>query len=216
MPEPSTLLVFAGASIVMLLFPGPSVIYIVTRSVEQGRRAGLVSMLGVEAGGLVHVAAAALGISALVASSATAFSVVKYAGAAYLIFLGVQRWRQGAGEPGRPGPQARGQLFWQGMLVNVLNPKTAIFFLAFLPQFVDPSMAVAPQALVLGAEFIAIAVISDGAYAVVAGSLGERVRRSALGNRWVDRAAGGALVGLGGLAALSGGADDHHRAGRVV
>ena len=84
MPEPSTLLVFAGASIAMLVFPGPSVIYIVTRSVEQGRRAGLVSMLGVEAGGLVHVAAAALGISAIVASSATAFSIVKYAGAAYL------------------------------------------------------------------------------------------------------------------------------------
>ena len=216
MPEPSTLLVFAGASIVLLLFPGPSVIYIVTRSVEQGRRAGLVSMLGVEAGGLVHVTAAALGISALVASSATAFSVVKYAGAAYLIFLGIQRWRQGGEEPGRPEPQAGGELFLQGMLVNVLNPKTAIFFLAFLPQFVDPSMAVAPQVLVLGAEFIAIAVISDGAYAVVAGTLGERVRRSAVANRWVDRAAGGALIGLGGLAALSGGADDHHRAGRVV
>jgi threonine/homoserine/homoserine lactone efflux protein len=210
MPEPSTLLVFAGASIAMLVFPGPSVIYIVTRSVEQGRRAGLVSMLGVEAGGLVHVAAAALGISAIVASSATAFSIVKYAGAAYLIYLGVQRWRCGEGgsEPGEP--QARGALFRQGMLVNVLNPKTAIFFLAFLPQFVDPSMAVAPQVLVLGAEFIAIAVISDGAYAVIAGTLGERVRRSAVANRWVDRTAGGTLVALGGLAAFSGGADDHH------
>ncbi len=104
MPEPSTLLVFAGASIAMLVFPGPSVIYIVTRCVEQGRRAGLVSMLGVEAGGLVHVAAAALGISAIVASSATAFSIVKYAGAAYLIYLGVQRWRGGesTSEPGEP------------------------------------------------------------------------------------------------------------------
>jgi threonine/homoserine/homoserine lactone efflux protein len=214
-PDASTLLVFAGASIAMLVFPGPSVIYIVTRSVEQGRRAGLVSMLGVEAGGLVHVAAAALGISAIVASSATAFSIVKYAGAAYLIYLGVQRWRGGE-DPGRPEPQPRGALFRQGMVVNVLNPKTAIFFLAFLPQFVDPSMAVAPQVLVLGAEFIAIAVMSDGAYAVVAGTLGERVRRSAATNRWVDRAAGGALIGLGGVAALSGGPDDHHRAGRVV
>jgi threonine/homoserine/homoserine lactone efflux protein len=210
MPEPSTLLVFAGASIAMLVFPGPSVIYIVTRSVEQGRRAGLVSMLGVEAGGLVHVAAAALGISAIVASSATAFSIVKYAGAAYLIYLGVQRWRSGesTSEPGEP--QARGDLFRQGMVVNVLNPKTAIFFLAFLPQFVDPSMAVAPQVLVLGAEFIAIAVLSDGAYALIAGTLGERVRRSTLANRWVDRAAGGALVALGGLAAVSGSPDDHH------
>jgi threonine/homoserine/homoserine lactone efflux protein len=202
-PDASTLLVFAGASIAMLVFPGPSVIYIVTRSVEQGRRAGLVSMLGVEAGGLVHVAAAALGISAIVASSATAFSIVKYAGAAYLIYLGVQRWRGSGEDPGRPEPQARGALFRQGMVVNVLNPKTAIFFLAFLPQFVDPSMAVAPQVLVLGAEFIAIAVVSDGAYAVVAGTLGERVRRSTVANRWVDRAAGGSLVALGGLAALS-------------
>ena len=203
MPDPSTLLVFAGASIAMLVFPGPSVIYIVTRSVEQGRRAGLVSMLGVEAGGLVHVAAAALGISAIVASSATAFSIVKYAGAAYLIYLGVQRWRGAGEDPGRGEPLPRSALFRQGMVVNVLNPKTAIFFLAFLPQFVDPSMAVAPQVLVLGAEFIAIAVISDGAYAVAAGTLGERVRRSAVANRWVDRAAGGALISLGGLAALS-------------
>lgn len=129
MPEPPTLLVFAGASVALLVFPGPSVIYIVTRSVEQGRRAGLVSMLGVEAGGLVHVAAAALGISALVASSATAFSIVKYAGAAYLVYLGVQRWRRGGEDPGRPEPQARAELFRQGMVVNVLNPKTAIFFL---------------------------------------------------------------------------------------
>ncbi len=102
------------------------------------------------------------------------------------------------------------------MVVNVLNPKTAIFFLAFLPQFVDPSMAVAPQVLVLGAEFIAIAVLSDGAYALIAGTLGERVRRSAVANRWVDRAAGGTLVALGGLAAVSGSPDDHHRTGRVV
>ncbi len=216
MPEPSTLLVFAGASIAMLVFPGPSVIYIVTRSVEQGRRAGLVSMLGVEAGGLVHVAAAALGISAIVASSATVFSIVKYAGAAYLIYLGVQRWRGGEPASEQGEPQARGDLFRQGMVVNVLNPKTAIFFLAFLPQFVDPSMAVAPQVLVLGAEFIAIAVLSDGAYALIAGTLGERVRRSAVANRWVDRAAGGTLVALGGLAAVSGSPDDHHRTGRVV
>jgi threonine/homoserine/homoserine lactone efflux protein len=202
-PEPSTLLVFAGASIALLVFPGPSVIYIVTRSVEQGRRAGLVSMLGVEAGGVVHVAAAALGISAIVASSATAFSIVKYAGAAYLIYLGIQRWRGGAKSEPRPAAQPHGELFRQGMVVNVLNPKTAIFFLAFLPQFVDPSMAVAPQVLVLGAEFIAIAVVSDGAYALIAGTFGERVRNSAVANRWVDRGAGGSLVVLGGLAALS-------------
>ena len=101
---------------------------------------------------------------------------MKYAGAAYLIYLGVQRWRGGEEDPASPEAQPRGALFRQGMLVNVLNPKTAIFFLAFLPQFVDPSMAVAPQVLVLGAEFIAIAVISDGAYAVVAGTLGEAGR----------------------------------------
>jgi threonine/homoserine/homoserine lactone efflux protein len=214
-PDGSTLLLFAGTSLALLAVPGPAVIYVVTRSLDQGRAAGIVSMLGVETGTFAYALAAAAGLTGLIAASQAGFTVVKYAGAAYLIYLGVQRLL-GREQPQDQVSSARSRLFLRGLLVQLLNPKIAIFFLAFLPQFVDPSMAVAPQVLVLGAEFIAIAVISDGAYAVVAGTLGERVGRSAATNRWVDRAAGGALIGLGGVAALSGGPDDHHRAGRVV
>jgi threonine/homoserine/homoserine lactone efflux protein len=203
-PDPSTLLLFAGASLALIAVPGPSVIYIVTRSVEQGPRAGLMSMLGVEAGGLVHVAAAAAGLSALLASSATAFTVVKYLGAAYLIYLGVQKLRRRDGDwRAEPELRSRARLFRQGMLVNVLNPKTAIFFLAFLPQFVDPGgMPVAFQAMVLGLIFVAIAVVSDGAYALLAGTLGERLRRSVAFRRRLDALSGYIYIGLGATAAL--------------
>ena len=204
MPELSTIGLFAVASIAMLAFPGPSVLYIVTRSVDQGRRAGLVSMLGVETGGLVHVAAAAIGVSALLASSAVAFSVVKYAGAAYLILLGLQRLRSsGVALPEAPAVPLR-RIFRDGVIVNVLNPKTAIFFLAFLPQFVDPGRgAAAAQVAVLGTLFLVIAVLSDGLYALAAGVVGDRLRGSPRLRRTLDRAGGGMLVGLGAAAALS-------------
>src|SRR4051812_1223815 len=180
MPEPSTLLVFAAASLALLVVPGPAVVYIVTRSLSQGRAAGVVSMLGVQTGGLVHVAAAAVGVSALIASSATAFAVVRYAGAAYLVHLGVQKLRRPADTPlVAIQPRTRGRLYREGIVVNVLNPKTAIFFLAFLPQFVDPDRgATAVQVTVLGLLFVALALVSDGAYAVLAGTLGDRLRRS--------------------------------------
>jgi threonine/homoserine/homoserine lactone efflux protein len=205
-PAPSTLLVFAAASLALIAIPGPSVIYIVTRSLEQGRAAGLVSMLGVEAGGLLHVAAAALGLSALLASSAAAFAVVKYLGAAYLILLGLQRLRRREGDRlPAPAPASRSRLFRHGVLVNALNPKVAIFFLAFLPQFVDPARgAVAAQVAVLGLCFIALAVLSDSAYALVAGGVGERLRRSAAVRRWLDRVSGAVYVALGAAAAASG------------
>ena len=205
MPELSTLALFAVASVAMLVFPGPSVLYIVTRSVDQGRRAGLVSMLGVEAGALVHVTAAAIGVSAILASSAVAFSVVKYAGAAYLVWLGIQRLRsRGVALPDAPAVPLR-RVFRDGVIVNVLNPKTAIFFLAFLPQFVDPARgAGAAQVAVLGALFVVLAVLSDGVYALVAGWVGDRLRRSARLRRRLDQAGGGMLVGLGAAAALSG------------
>ena len=205
MPELSTLALFAVASIAMLAFPGPSVLYIVTRSVDQGRRAGLVSMLGVETGALVHVTAAAIGVSAILASSAVAFSVVKYAGAAYLIYLGIQRLRsRGGALPDAPAVPLR-RIFRDGVIVNVLNPKTAIFFLAFLPQFVDPHQGSgALQVAVLGTLFVLLAVLSDGLYALGAGWVGERLRGSARLRRRLDRAGGGMLVGLGAAAALSG------------
>ena len=202
MPELHTFVIFAAASAAFLAVPGPSVIYIISRSLAEGRTAGIVSALGIQAGGLVHVTAATVGVSALLASSATAFSIVKYAGAAYLIFLGLRRLLDGEEqEEGDGGPVARRQLFWQGVLVNSLNPKTALFFLAFLPQFVDPGRgAVAPQVLALGVLFLVLATLSDSSYALVAGSVRGwlRGRRRALA-----RASGVSYVGLGLLAALS-------------
>jgi len=206
MPDPSTLAVFAVASLALITVPGPSVIFIVTRSLEHGRRAGLVSMLGVEAGALVHVVAAAVGLSALLASSAVAFTIVKYAGAAYLIVLGLQALRRsGAGSVEAPPPVSGATLFRQGAVVNLFNPKVAIFFLAFLPQFVDPTGgAVALQVGLLGLCFIGLAVLSDTAYALVAGSLGDRLRQSASLRRLLDRISGGVYLALGAAAALGG------------
>lgn len=206
MPEPTTLAVFAGAALALLIVPGPAVLYIVAQSVDRGRRAGLVSMLGIQTGGLVHVAAATLGLSSLLAPSATAFSVVKYGGAAYLVFLGIQRLLvrdEVAGLEART-PRRLSELYRRGVVVNVLNPKTALFFFAFLPQFVDPDAAAAPQIALLGLLFIGLAVVSDGAYALLAGTLGGWLRRSRAllrAQRWVS---GSVLVGLGVAAALSG------------
>jgi threonine/homoserine/homoserine lactone efflux protein len=207
-PDPSTFMLFAAASLAFLAIPGPSVFYIVTRSLVQGRRAGVTSMLGVQAGGLVHVAAAAFGVSALIASSATAFTIVKYAGAAYLVLLGVRKLiarddEEPAVEPRGPAPRSR--LFWQGVIVNVLNPKTALFFLAFLPQFIDPSAGpVAPQMLVLGTLLVGLGVLSDGTYALLAAGAGRRLRSAAASRRVLERTSGGVFVGLGVVAALAG------------
>jgi threonine/homoserine/homoserine lactone efflux protein len=203
MPELHTFAIFALASAAFVAVPGPSVIYIVSRSLAEGRAAGVVSALGIQTGGLVHVLAATVGVSALLASSAVAFSVVKYAGAAYLIYLGIRKLLEGdAPPPPEDGVREdRRRLYWQGVVVNSLNPKTALFFLAFLPQFVDPDRgAVAPQVLALGVLFLVIAMLSDSTYALVAGSvrgwLGER--RGALA-----RVSGCSYLGLGLLAALS-------------
>ena len=180
MPEPTTLALFALASFVLIIVPGPAVLYVVARSLEQGRAAGLVSVLGVGTGALVHFIGAALGLSALLATSAVAFSVVKFLGAAYLIYLGLRTLfsRSAAHGPKTLPRLPLHKIFVQGVVVNVLNPKAALFALAFLPQFLDPMRgAVALQALVLGAVFVAIAFVSDGLYALLAGSLGVWLRR---------------------------------------
>jgi threonine/homoserine/homoserine lactone efflux protein len=210
-PSGSTLAVFALASFLLIVVPGPAVLYVVTRSIAQGRRAGLVSMLGIEAGGLVHVAAAAIGLSAVIASSATAFTAIKLAGAAYLIYLGVRRLvaRDEALPEVAVGVRSGKRLFAQGVVVNVLNPKTAVFFLAFLPQFVDPARgAVTLQFVVLGLTFVAVAMLSDGAYALVAGTAGDWLRGSERVRRWLSRCSGAVFVGLGVTAALSGRPND--------
>jgi len=208
MPAPTTFALFAAATIVLLVVPGPAVLYIVTRSVAQGRGAGLVSVLGVHTGSLVHVAFAAVGVSALLYASATAFAMVKYAGAAYLVFLGLRKLLgrgEAGGEPVRAPAVPRVRLYAQGVVVNVLNPKTAIFFLAFLPQFVNPDRGpVALQILVLGACFIALGIVSDGSYALLASALAGRLRRTPRARRALDRSSGVMILGLGAYAALAG------------
>jgi threonine/homoserine/homoserine lactone efflux protein len=207
-PSASTLAAFAAAAFVLIAIPGPNMIYLVARSLTEGRRAGLLSALGVETGTLVHVVAATAGVSALLASSAAAFEVVRYAGAGYLAYLGVRtllaRGAAGDDEPSRAtGPR---RVYAEGFVVNLLNPKVALFFLAFLPQFVDPGAGPTPlQVLALGAVFLALSLPLDLLYAVGAGSIGARLRgRPALmrGRRWVT---GGVYLVLAGAAILAGG-----------
>jgi threonine/homoserine/homoserine lactone efflux protein len=210
MPSPEAFAAFAVASLALLVVPGPSVLYIVTRSVHQGRAAGLVSVLGIHTGSIVHVVAAALGVSAILASSALAFGVVKYAGAAYLIWLGVRALRRrdvDAPEVELPSTSLR-RTYTQGVVVNVLNPKTALFFLAFLPQFVDPGRGSVPvQVAILGLTFIALGLVSDGTYALVSA----RVSRTLAGRRGAGPARrwlpGLTLIALGVAAAVT----DHRR-----
>jgi threonine/homoserine/homoserine lactone efflux protein len=208
MPTLSALELFAIAAFALIAVPGPAVLYIVSQSVGHGRKSGLAAVAGIEIGAFVHVAGAALGVSAIIASSATAFSALKLAGGAYLIFLGIKRLRQrdaGSGEQDVPGPaRAHGSIVRQGIVVNALNPKTALFFLAFLPQFVDPHRGhVALQAVVLGLVFIAIATVSDAVWALGSGSLAKLLRASARARRVERYASGGILIGLGVLATLA-------------
>jgi threonine/homoserine/homoserine lactone efflux protein len=205
-PDAATLGLFVAAALALLLVPGPAVLYIVARSIDQGRSAGLVSVLGVHLGSLAHVTAAAVGLSSLLVSSALAFSVVKYAGAAYLIYLGVRALLTRE-EPGRievrPAPLRT--LLRQGAVVNILNPKTALFFLAFLPQFVDPDAGyVAAQLVFFGLVFVALGLVTDSLYALAAGTAGGWLRSSRVfggARRWVS---GTVFIGLGLATALSG------------
>jgi len=187
--------------------PGPAVLYIVTRSIEQGRGAGLVSVAGICTGTLVHVIAATLGLSALLVSSAVAFSIVRYVGAAYLVGLGLQTLL-GQQPPPTDVPTERADLrrvFTQGVIVNVLNPHTALFFFAFLPQFVNPPSGHVPvQMLTLGLLFVALSATTDSGWAIAAGTAGDWIKqhpRFTDGQRYVT---GGALIGLGAAAAFTG------------
>lgn len=199
---------FVGASLVLLLVPGPAVLYIVARSAAQGRMAGVASVAGIHLGTMVHIAAAVLGLSAIIATSATAFTVVKLAGAAYLVYLGVKTLTSGSRVIDGASPSQHRSLrrvFWDGAIVNALNPKTALFFLAFVPQFVDPAAGnAAVQLVVLGTVFTAIGIVTDGLYALLAGTLGEWLRaRPDIARRqhWVS---GTAYLGLGVTAAVAG------------
>jgi threonine/homoserine/homoserine lactone efflux protein len=201
-PDSSTLWVFSLAALALLAIPGPAVLYIVVQSAEQGRRAGLASVAGIHVGTLVHVAAATAGLSALIVASALAFSVVKYAGAAYLVYLGVRKLLERDADPAlTPRREPLRRAFVRGVVVNVLNPKTALFFLAFLPQFVDADRgSVWSQALVLGLLFVALGLVSDSLYALAAGTVGALLRRR---RRRLRYGSGVVYIGLGAAAALA-------------
>jgi threonine/homoserine/homoserine lactone efflux protein len=205
-PSGSTLLFFIAASLALLALPGPAVIYVVTRSVEAGRRGGLVSVLGIETGTLTYAIAAAAGVSGAIAASATAFTAIRYAGAAYLVLLGLRKLLERESLDEKPVQSPR-RVFLNGFLVQLLNPKIALFFVAFLPQFAAPTRGAVPlQMLILGGIFTLLAILSDGAYALLAGTFGAWLRGSRRARRWLGRASGGVYIGLGITAALAGGA----------
>ncbi len=202
MPSTHAFAVFIPAALVLLAIPGPAVLYIVATSVEGGRRNGLLSVAGIHLGSMVHIAAAVAGLSALIVSSAIAFSAIKYVGAAYLVYVGIRRLldRDEAIEAEERPPRSGRRVFGRGIVVNVLNPKTALFFLAFLPQFVDPDRPVWTQTIVLGVCWIGLGLLSDGAYALAGGTIGGMLRRH---RRAVRYASGGIYIGLGATAASS-------------
>ena len=198
---------FVAAALVVLVIPGPGVLYVVARSASQGVGAGLVSAVGLSVGVFVHVAAAAGGLSALLLASSTAFGIVKLLGAAYLIYLGVTTLLAARRVPeiGIPSPLGMRRLFVDGVIVSVFNPKIAVFFLAFLPQFVDPGVGSAgQQILLLGLIYAALALITDGTYALLAGALRHLVQGRIMQGKWPSYITGSLYIGLGLNAALSG------------
>lgn len=207
MIAPSQLYLFIGAALILLLIPGPAVLYITARSVSQGRLAGLVSVLAIETANFLQAAAAALGLSAIVYSSALAFDMVKYLGAAYLVYLGLSKLfftRDPAGAEPVVQESLR-RIYWQGFAVNILNPKTALFFFAFLPQFVSPEQGNATaQTLLLGALFVGMAIVTDSLYALLASSLAGRLKGSKSFQRGGRTFAGLIYIGLGITTALTG------------
>jgi len=209
-PDPAALVVFVFAALALLIVPGPAVLYVVARSIRQGRGAGLASVLGIHVGTLVHIAAATAGLSALIVSSAVAFTAVKIAGAVYLLGLGLWTlFSRRAKAEIAPGARSLRGVFAQGIVVNVLNPKTALFFLAFLPQFVDPDAShPATQIAVLGALFVLLGLVTDSLWALAAGTAGGLLRRSRRFVRTQRYVTGTVYVALGVATAFAGRSQD--------
>ena len=205
MPSPTTFGLFILTALALLAIPGPAVLFVVSRSIDQGRSAGIASVAGITTGTVVHVALAAVGLSSLVLASRVAFDGVRYAGAAYLIFLGVRRLITRRTDDGvqSAAPRTRRDLYTQGVIVNLTNPKTIVFIFAFIPQFVDVGAgSVWLQITVLGITFAALGFMSDSCYAFVAGSVADRLRGTPVIAR-IERWFGGSvLIGLGVAAAL--------------
>lgn len=202
MSDPAFWLVFFSAALALNVSPGPDLLFVLSRTLSGGRRVGVASACGVCSGALVHVAAAALGISAILATSALAFAVVKYVGAAYLLYLGIQTLRSaGAGMQLNLNAAPRTsawQAYRQGILVDILNPKAAIFFMAFLPQFVRPDQgAVAVQLLVLGVLVVMVAIVVECALVLLAARASSALRENRRLSQWLDRVLGSVLIGLG-------------------
>ena len=207
MTSDTLLLGFVLASLVVLILPGPGVLYVVTRSATQGYRAGLTSVLGLATGALVHVAATVAGLSAVLLASATLFGLVKALGAAYLIYLGISTLlgAKSASRVEAPAQASLQRIFTDGVLVSVLNPKIAVFFLAYLPQFVDPAASSATlQILSLGLIYVVLSVITDGGYALLAGGMREWLGKRVLRSVWPRYISGTIYLGLGVNTAITG------------
>ena len=207
LPPGPLLLAFLGASLVLALTPGPAVVYIVARTLAQGRVSGLASVAGVALGNFGNAVGAAVGLAALLAVSASLFTVVKLAGAAYLLWLGMKLWREAEiselATTEVPPPASPTRIFRDGFVVALLNPKTALFFAAFLPQFLSrPEQAMA-QSIALGGVFAALAAGTDTAYVLLAGVVATRLQRAAPARKLGQRLAGSAFIGLGVLTALT-------------
>jgi threonine/homoserine/homoserine lactone efflux protein len=197
---------FITAALILLLTPGPAVLYIIARSVDQGRLAGLISVLSIEVGNFIHVLAATLGLSALVFSSTWGFTVVKWLGAGYLIYLGIRRYGSGTEIESAQAIKGQGfnRVFSQGVLVAVLNPKTALFFLAFLPQFVDPALGSIPvQFFSLGCIFVLMAIFTDGLYSLASSTASNWLKSNQTFWRVEKIVAGSVYILLGLTAAFS-------------
>ncbi|MGN6793723.1 MAG: LysE family translocator [Streptosporangiaceae bacterium] len=210
MPDPRLLGLFALATFVLTVTPGPGVLYVIGRSVGGGRRSGLSSMLGIETGEAVYIAGAALGITALLAASPVALSVLRYGGAAYLVLLGIRAWRDVGGdvaEDERDGEVAGGSnwsAYGRGLVVQLLNPKVAVFFLAYFPQFIRPGIPAAPQVVLLGTVYIAIAMSVDTCYVLLASWLADRLARSGRARRRRARISALTYFALAGAALILG------------
>lgn len=179
MPSTGLLAVFAVATFLLTVTPGPGVLYVVGRSIGGGRRAGLASMAGIETGEAIYIAAAALGLTAVLATAAIALSVVRYAGAAYLVMLGIRAWRHPeSDEDTDDKPASHWAAYGRGLVVQLLNPKVAVFFVAYFPQFIRPGQEVAPQVLVLGGIYLVIAVACDTSYVLLASWIADKIART--------------------------------------
>jgi threonine/homoserine/homoserine lactone efflux protein len=206
MPSSSTFAVYLLAALLMLLIPGPSVLYVVSQGLRQGRRAGVTAVVGGSTGALVQVAAATAGLSSLLLSSSIAFTIVKFVGAAYLVYLGVTKLlgRGDGALPENPAPRSPLRLFADGVVVNTLNPKLALFFMAFLPQFVDPARGpVTLQIAIFGVTFVALGFFTDSAYAMLAGTIGPWLWHNVRFRRGERYVVGTTFIGVGVVSALT-------------